>query len=141
MRRKPPCCFDRMLHVALISVRVVNCTNNLCCRYDEQHEIFVKTTTDLKALKAQCERTIQCMEAFVDQNVQIGNKFQELSQGVQFSSVSTVFHTRAAPACVKASLLSAQVLASTSGSAQSRMSQIKERLFVEVLPVFHRVSP
>ena len=141
MRRKPPCCFDRMLH---FSVRVVNCTNNLC-RYDEQHEIFVKTTTDLKALKAQCERTIQCMEAFVDQNVQIGNKFQELSQGVQFSSVSTVFYTHThelpLPARVKASLLSAQVLASTSGSAQSRMSQIKERLFVEVLPVFHRVSP
>jgi hypothetical protein len=59
-------------------------------RYDEQHEIFVKTTTDLKALKAQCEQAIKCMEMFVEQNVQVSNKFQDLCQGAQFSSVSSV---------------------------------------------------
>jgi hypothetical protein len=118
----------------------VNCAKKIC-RYDEQHEIFVKTTTDLKALKAQCERTIQCMEAFVEQNMQVANKFQELSQGAQFSSVSAVgtrcSRRRQSSVCA---LLFAQVLDTTSGSASSRMSQIKERLFVEVRACFTRVS-
>jgi len=99
-----------------------------------------KTTTYLKALKAQCERTIQCMEAFVEQNMLVANKFQELSQGAHL--LRQRGQEQAALAGAKAACVTvrSRFLTRRSRSASSRMSQIKERLFAEVRACFTRAS-